>query len=206
MKVGGIILAGGRSRRMGVAKAMLPFGPETLLQRVARLVGEAVSPIVVVAATGQELPVLDAHVLVVRDRLPGHGPLEGIAAGWRALTNVEAAYVSACDTPLVKPQFICRIIELLDSDHQATVPVIDEFPQPLTGVYRSSAFQQVDQMLAAGQLRLMDWLPQLSVRWLDAKELIDVDPELESLRNLNSPHDYQAALAAAGFADENQFC
>ena len=62
MTTGGIVLCGGRSERMGRPKVMLPFGPETMLQRVVRLVGAVGGPVVAVAAAGQELPELDAAI------------------------------------------------------------------------------------------------------------------------------------------------
>ena len=65
-RAGGIVLCGGKSSRMGTSKALLPFGPETMLQRVIRLLGELVSPIVAVAAAGQALPELPPG----RDRHP----------------------------------------------------------------------------------------------------------------------------------------
>src|SRR3712207_5253303 len=75
---GGIVLCGGRSSRMGQAKAWLPFGPELMLQRVVRLLGQAVQPIVVVAAEGQDLPPLPPKTEVVRDAVSDRGPLEGL--------------------------------------------------------------------------------------------------------------------------------
>ncbi len=89
MKRGAIVLCGGQSTRMGSSKAMLPFGPERMLQRVVRLVGEAVprENIVVVAAEGQELPPLPGEIVVTRDRRPNRGPLEGLACGLAALAE-----------------------------------------------------------------------------------------------------------------------
>ena len=81
MRVGGIILCGGKSSRMGYSKAILPFGPELMLQRVVRLLSEVVSPIVVVAAPTQELPPFPSDVLIARDQREGRGPLEGLLAG-----------------------------------------------------------------------------------------------------------------------------
>src|SRR5262245_66661702 len=80
-RVGGIVVCGGHSRRMGRPKDWLPFGTELLLQRVVRTVGEAVEPIVVVAANDQELPPLPSCVEIARDRNRDRGPLEGLAAG-----------------------------------------------------------------------------------------------------------------------------
>src|SRR3954464_8854944 len=82
---GGIVVCGGRSTRMGSSKALLPFGPETMLQRVVRLLGTVVSPLVVVAAPEQALPELPASVSITRDEREGRGPLEGLRAGLKAL-------------------------------------------------------------------------------------------------------------------------
>src|SRR6184192_1290702 len=100
IRVGGIVLCGGRSSRMGRPKAWLPFGDELMLPRVARLLGEVVSPVVVVAALGQDVPPLPAGVEIVRDEREGRGPLEGLLAGLTALDGrADAAYLSSCDVP-----------------------------------------------------------------------------------------------------------
>ena len=102
MNRGGIILCGGRSSRMGTAKLALPFGPELMLQRIVRLLGEVCRPIVVVAAPEQSLPELPAGVIVAHDRREGRGPLEGLAAALAALPeSAEAAYATSCDVPLL---------------------------------------------------------------------------------------------------------
>ena len=91
---------------MGVPKATLPFGPETMLQRVVRLLGTVVSPIVVVAAREQSLPELPADVIITRDEREQRGPLEGLRAGLKALPDsVEIAYVTSCDVPLLVAGF-----------------------------------------------------------------------------------------------------
>src|SRR3954454_18916278 len=100
--LGGVVLCGGQSRRMGRPKAWLPFGGELMLPRIVRLLSEVVSPIAVVAAAEQKLPPLASDVLVVRDPISGRGPLEGLAAGLAHLpVDVTAAYVSSCDVPLL---------------------------------------------------------------------------------------------------------
>src|SRR5947207_9913868 len=107
MNVGGIVLCGGQSKRMGRPKAWLPFGGELMLPRVVRLLGEAAAPVVVVAAPGQEVPPLPPDVTVVRDEEKGRGPLQGLAAGLDALAGrAEAAYLSSCDVPFLRPAFV----------------------------------------------------------------------------------------------------
>ena len=109
--VGGIVLCGGSSNRMGRPKATLPFGPELMLPRVVRLLAEVVAPIVVVAAADQQLPDLPPDILVTRDERDGRGPLEGLRVGLTALaSHVDAAFATSCDVPLLAPEFVRRMI------------------------------------------------------------------------------------------------
>src|SRR5262245_54832974 len=104
--LGGVVLCGGQSQRMGRPKAWLPFGDETLLARVVRRVREVASPVVVVAAPDQDVPALARDVAIVRDPIAGLGPLQGIAAGLDALGDrVRAAFVSSTDVPFLEPAF-----------------------------------------------------------------------------------------------------
>ena len=149
MNAGGIVLCGGKSTRMGSPKALLSFGDETMLQRVVRLLAAVVSPIVVVAAGQQILPALPADVTVARDEQEGRGPLEGLRAGLKALpADVEAAYVTGCDVPLLVPAFARRMIDLLGDDDIAVMET-DGFPHPLSAVYRRTTLPDIEQLLAS---------------------------------------------------------
>jgi molybdopterin-guanine dinucleotide biosynthesis protein A len=197
MKVGGIILCGGQSRRMGRPKAWLPFGGEFLLPRVVRLLGEAVAPLVVVAAPDQELPPLPAGVVVVRDEEKGRGPLQGLAAGLKALEGrADAAYLSSCDVPFLRPAFVRRMIDLL-GEHALCVPRVGEYHHPLAAVYRLKVADAVARLLAANRLRPYFLTEVLPTRVVEAAELADVDPTFQTLRNLNMPVEYEAALREA---------
>src|ERR1700676_1502303 len=135
-QVGGIVLCGGQSSRMGRPKAWLPVAGEIMLPRVVRLLSEVVAPIVVVAAPDQEVPALPAGVVGVRDEERGRGPLQGLAAGLAALQGrAGAAYLSSCDVPFLRPAFVRRLIDLL-GDHAICVPRVGEHHHPLAAVYR----------------------------------------------------------------------
>jgi molybdenum cofactor guanylyltransferase len=200
MKMAGVILCGGRSARMGMPKAILPFGPETLLARVVRIVSTVAAPIVVVAAAGQDMADLHAEVRVVRDRHAGRGPLEGMLAGLSAVADESAAaFVTSCDVPLLVPAFVDRMASLL-GDCDVAVPFIDGFHHPLSAFYRPTVIPHVEALLAADRLRPVYLYDCVPTRLVTADELRDVDPTLASLRNVNRPEDYLAALAEAGFA------
>lgn len=194
MNVGGIVLCGGKSTRMGTAKAMLPFGPETMLQRVVRLLRTTVSPIVAVAARDQQLPALPADVIVTRDEREARGPLEGLRAGLKALpAPVEAAYVTSCDVPLLEPAFVAHMRDLLGED-DIVVMEIDGFTHPLSAVYRRSVLPHVESLLAEDRLRPVFLFDAVRTRRVSPDEMRAVDPELRTLRNLNTKEDYDAAL------------
>jgi molybdopterin-guanine dinucleotide biosynthesis protein A len=195
---GGIVLCGGRSTRMGVAKATLPFGPETMLQRVVRLLGSTVSPIVAVAAREQVLPALPHDVIVARDEREAKGPLEGLRAGLTALpVTVDAAYATSCDVPLLEPGFVERMLVLL-GDHDIAVMEIDGFTHPLSAVYRRAVLPQVESLLAQDRLRPVFLFDAVRTRRVSPAEMREVDPDLRTLRNLNTREDYEAALQDAG--------
>lgn len=196
---GGIILCGGKSSRMGWPKATLPFGPERMLQRVVRLLGAVVRPIVVVAAPQQELPPLPEEIQVVRDRREGRGPLEGLYAGLEALQDrADAAYATSCDVPLLVPPFVRMMIDRL-GDHQIAVPTDGEFHHPLAAVYRTGVLAEIVSLLAADRLRPVFLFQRVRTQRVPVDELRSVDPELQTLANLNEPADYLAAIQRAGF-------
>ena len=193
------MLCGGKSTRMGVPKATLPFGPETMLQRVVRLLGTVVSPIVVVAAREQLLPELHDDVVVTHDEREQRGPLEGLRAGLKALpSSVEFAYITSCDVPLLVPGFVKLMVELL-GDHDIAVMEIDGFPHPLSAVYRRATLPHVESLLEHDRLRPVFLFDAVRTRRVRPEEMISVDPELRTLRNLNTPEDYSAALIEAGY-------
>jgi molybdopterin-guanine dinucleotide biosynthesis protein A len=194
----GIVLCGGKSTRMGTSKALLPFGPETMLQRVVRLLGTVVSPIVAVAAPDQVLPDLPADIILARDEREGRGPLEGLRAGLNALPEgASAAYVTSCDVPLLVPAFVTRMLELADG-FDIAVMEIDGFAHPLSAVYRRTTLPDVEALLAQDRLRPAFLFERVRTRRVTPEEMRGVDPELQTLRNLNTREDYDAALASAG--------
>lgn len=188
---------------MGRPKHLLPFGSETLLERVVRYVGKVVSPVVVVAAKGQQLPALPAGVLIARDEVANRGPLAGLAAGLaRMKSHADAAFVAACDAPFLKPAFIRELLSLL-GEHDLAILREDSYYHPLAAVYRTSLEDPIRQLIAENRLRPYFLLEKCSANVIDVERLKEVDPALASLRNLNHPEDYEQALNEAGLSSGN---
>ena len=197
----GIVLAGGRSTRMGSPKAALEWHGSTLLRRITGIVGRAVDgPVVVVRAPGQTLPALPDGVEVVEDAREGRGPLQGLAAGLAAVRDrAPAAYASSTDVPLLHPRFVRRLLDALGDDADVVLPEIGGFPQPLAAVYRTELVDTVERLIAEDRMRPAFLFEACRVRRLGATDLLAdpalaaLDPDLESVLNLNEPGDYEAA-------------
>ena len=207
MKCAGIVLCGGESRRMGLPKATLPLGDELMLPRVLRLLGQVVDPLYAVAAPGQSLPDLPAGVRIARDEREGRGPLEAIHAGLEAIRaglegaadrQADAAYITSCDVPLLVPAFVERLLELLDT-HRIVVPVERKFHHPLAAVYRTDILPELEQLRAADRMRPVFLFDRVDTLRVPVDELRDVDPDLLTLVNVNTPQDYLTVSRRAGF-------
>jgi molybdopterin-guanine dinucleotide biosynthesis protein A len=189
--LGAVVLAGGRSSRMGSPKALLDWHGTPLLRRVSGVLARVADPVVVVHAPDQELPHLPGNVILVADRNPGRGPLEGIAAGLRALTGrAQAAFVSSTDVPFLHPRFVRGVAAALNG-HDAVLPATDGHNHPLAAVYRVSLLPVVEGLLAADRLRPFFVFEHAATRILGPEQLAVI----ESLRNVNTAAEYRAALA-----------
>ncbi|MFT7642966.1 MAG: molybdopterin-guanine dinucleotide biosynthesis protein A [Pirellulaceae bacterium] len=196
--IGGIVLCGGLSTRMGLAKSDLPFGAETLLQRVVRLLSQVVSPIVVVAAEGQNLPALPSDVIVARDQVAQRGPLAGLQAGMTALRpHATACYATSCDVPFLQAEFVRALIEML-ADHDIVVPQDGRFHHPLAAVYRLKLVDSIERLIAADRLRPVFLFDEANTLRVDVETLRQFDAELATLENLNHPEDYRRAMEKMG--------
>jgi molybdopterin-guanine dinucleotide biosynthesis protein A len=184
---------------MGRDKASLPVGDEAMLARTMRLVAEVVprEQVVLVAAAEQRLPSLPFEAAVVRDRAPDQGPLPAIVDGLAALpTQVTAAFVTACDSPLLEPALAERLFQLLSSDDDVVVPTDGEQLHLLLAVYRPRVADALRRQLAERISSLHGALGGSSLRVcrVPVEELRDVDAELRSFLNCNAWDDYEAAL------------
>lgn len=203
-QTGGVVLCGGHSSRMGQPKLSLPFGNEVLLQRVCRVLAEVVQPIVVVAASGQELPALPESMRVVQDEFDSLGPLAGIATGLAALQGeCQAAFVTSCDVPLLKPEFVKAILDRL-GDYDAAVPNDGNYDHVLAAAYRPKLASTARELLESGQRRPLRLIEAVRSIRIPIDDLRIVDPKLDSLRNANTPEEYRQILHLAGLsADES---
>src|SRR5580693_10001710 len=167
----GVVLAGGRSSRMGTPKAALEWHGSTLLGRTVRIVARATSgPVVVVRAVGQGLPELPEGTLVADDPHEGRGPVQGIAAGLAALAGrADVAFISSTDMPFLHPAFIRRVLRVLEESEGTDValPVARGYKQPLAAAYRVSLAEAAERLVKEDRLRPAFLFDECRVETLD---------------------------------------
>ncbi len=199
----GIVLAGGRSSRMGTPKAALEWHGSTLLRRTVGIISRVTDgPVVVVRAPGQPLPALPAEIEVVEDPREGLGPLQGLAAGLAAVAGrAEIAFACSTDLPFLHPAFVRRVLRAAADGADVGLPVARGFRQPLAAAYRTGLALVAERLVAQQRLRPAFLFEECTVTQLDEAALradpvlAALDPDLDSVLNINEPADYQAARA-----------
>jgi molybdenum cofactor guanylyltransferase len=199
-RTGAIVLAGGRSSRMGRPKAGLEWHGSTLLRRTVGVLARVVDgPVLVVAAPDQALPDLPATVQVVHDPVEGRGPLQGLATGLSAL-DADAAFVCSTDLPQLHPRFVAVVLRALTGTDVA-LPVVGGVRQPLAAAWSTALADVAASLLAEGRDRPAHLLERARVTALDDaalladRRLAAADPGLSSVDGVDTPEAYERARA-----------
>ena len=201
MRLGALILAGGRSVRMGRPKEFLPFGAETMLGRAARQLAAACQPVLVLARDAdQVLPTLPATCARLADERPDAGPLAGLAIGLRELQERhgfgadDALLLTGCDLPWLSAEAVHWLLQRLGAA-DLVMPQCGGTLHPLAAIYRLRTAAAVQSALATGAGTPRALLATCRAVVVDEPELRTFDPELRFLANINTPADHAAALS-----------
>lgn len=180
----GAVLAGGRSSRMGLDKALMPFGERTLLEHALELLRPHVAELLVI---GDPARYGALHDRVLPDDVPGKGPLGGIAT---ALDHARhgCVLVLGCDMPGVTTALLSALKEGLDSRYDAFVPACDGSIEPLVAAYHKRCLPVFAERLSHDRLKLSDALAQVRTRYVQICPGEDGWPT-DLFRNLNAPSD-----------------
>ena len=194
LPVTGLILSGGKSKRMGRPKAFLPYEGSTVIGHIVHEIKDLFNEVFIVANEVESFE--DLGVDVVKDILPHRGPLGGILSGLMASSN-HYAFVMACDMPLIDK----RLVRELVSRRQDNDVVVLSHPQgiePLFGVYSKNCIKPLEESLFAGNLSVQDFLSGLKAgiyEWMPERQDAEALPPFF---NINTPQDYSRVIARAG--------
>jgi molybdopterin-guanine dinucleotide biosynthesis protein A len=196
-----IILAGGQSRRMGRPKAAIRFGNSTILEQLIAELCSSFEDILIIAAPARSeafsiehlLRAVPSSVRLVRDRSAYQGAAVALARGLMAAAN-DVSFACSCDLPLLRAE-VARALYGMLNGYEAVIPVVGVKPQPLCAVYRRSAAACIERQVASGEYRLTRIIAALTAYRPSDLQLRHIDPGLHSFLNVNTPQDYNRALA-----------
>jgi molybdopterin-guanine dinucleotide biosynthesis protein A len=180
-KATAIIMAGGGSRRMGTDKSMLPIEGRPIIERTCQRLAACFEQVLISANESDKFAFLGFDV--VPDKVPGQGPLMGMASALEASAN-EINFVVACDIPHIELGYVRRILfEAVKNEADIIVPTTgDGGYEPLFAVYRKSALKAINEVLSSGGHKISDVFALCNVKKVDLGAC---------LANLNTMAEYE---------------
>lgn len=189
--VTGVLLAGGKSRRMGEDKRYLVVGEQTLLERGLAVLRSIFQEVLVVI--GQDSLPLKVAARVVRDLVPDCGSLGGLYTG---LTQATTPYifVVACDMPFLDPAVITQFTSRRASADIVIAKLAARL-HPMHALYSKGCLPVLEQMIRARQLKIQEMLSHASLHvcYVTDADLLIIDPSGRSFQNVNTPADLEVA-------------
>jgi molybdenum cofactor guanylyltransferase len=183
----GIILAGGLNSRMGGQnKARLPIQGGTILDRLIRILRDFFDPLLIV--TNQPRDYLDEGITLVTDLIELRSSLTGIYTGLFYSPRPHA-FITGCDMPFLKRELLELILKNLEDRWDVVIPVTAEGYQPLAAIYSRRCLEPIAAQLAGGKLKVTQFFPEVNIKKIPESSVREVDPELESFFNINTPAD-----------------
>ena len=181
----GVVLVGGKSKRFGRNKALEVFQGERLIDRQVRVLRSQFPEVLVISNE----PELYFHLgeTIVRDVIPGQGPLGGIYTGL-LFAHGESIFVTACDMPFLQPSVVGHMVKLA-ANYDVVIPETKNGLEPLHAVYSSGCLPHIKKMLNRRELQVIGFLPRVKVHRLRVEWLEQLDPHGFSFFNINTPED-----------------
>jgi len=186
MSVTGIILAGGKSARLGRDKAMLPINGNSFIGHIADQLRLIADEIIVVSNQPEKYALPNTRE--VQDIFPGKGPLAGIHAGLTAASN-EYSFVMACDMPSFHPRAVAFLFSQ-STGYDVTVPQIGQYLEPLFAVYHKNALPLITDALSQGIYKVTDFYPKAKINYVTEEHFLRECSFEECFFNVNTPDDY----------------
>jgi molybdopterin-guanine dinucleotide biosynthesis protein A len=202
LDISSIILAGGKSTRLGHDKVLEKFGNTSLLEQVISRLDSLSKEIIIVTAKERTFTHLASRpkVKVVSDIFPGQGSLGGIYTG---LVKSDSFYnlVVAADMPFLNVPLLRNMIKIADG-FDFVLPRVNGLFEPLHAIYSRNCIQPIEHILNEGKKVIIELLNYVKVRYIEADEVDKFDPQHLSFFNINTREELELARKIAAGAAE----
>lgn len=189
----GVILAGGRSRRMGTDKALLDIAGRSMIDRVVQEMARLFDNIMLVSGKRDEYLYLGLQI--IGDIYPGCGPLGGIHAGLKA-ASTPYIFVVGCDMPFVRAELMACLLPHA-RDHDVVIPREGDYLEPLLAIYGKGCLAPVEHMLQKKRCKITGFYEQVRVKYIDRKDMERCAGSDKCFINVNTPDELAAARRVA---------
>lgn len=200
MNIGCGILAGGKSSRMGIDKALLELNGKKFIEQISEELAWFEEKII---AHGNNRELSDTNWTVISDIYPNHGPIGGIHAVL-SVCKSDALFITTCDMPLIQSSLVHKLCDIMCESEKVSKAVDavtsvgikydaviaveeDGKVHPLCGIYRKSALPILEEQILSGRNKMMAVLEKLNVKYVT----IDSSIGAQQLLNINTPQDYE---------------
>ncbi|MBI4811512.1 MAG: molybdenum cofactor guanylyltransferase [Ignavibacteriales bacterium] len=185
----GVILAGGRSSRMGQDKALLMYKDKPFIQHITETLKQVFEKVIIISDDTEAYKFL--NIPIYEDIYKNCGPLSGIHSTFINSTT-ENIFITSCDVPFINSVAVQYILDH-HSQGDATVFSIDQHIQPLFGVYNRSCFMKLENHLEQKQYSVLQFFNNIPTNVIQLKSSLAIDFS-ENLKNVNTPEDYRRLL------------
>jgi len=186
----GILLAGGRSRRMGGGnKALLPIGGRSIVERVSDVLREIFPRTIVVTDSPEDFEFLGFPMF--GDLIPGRGSLGGLYTGLK-LCDRDYGFLVACDMPFLNREVISYMLQRAQ-DYDVVIPKVSGLLEPLHAIYSRRCLPYIEELLVEEDLRILHLFQEVTTLEIPEDDLKVFDPRLLFIMNVNTPDDLRKA-------------
>jgi molybdopterin-guanine dinucleotide biosynthesis protein A len=186
-----LILAGGENKRFPVIKGFLEVDGKRVIESNIELLSKIFDR-VIISANDPEL-YFHLGATMVGDVVEYRGPMTGILSAL-TIPEVSEIFVTACDMPFINTMLIKYIVDKWEKEYDAVIPIFDDKPQPLLGIYSKRIAKSMEQSIKNGDRSLREFLRGINVLYIKEEEVRNIDPEGRSFININTIEDFQKEI------------
>ena len=184
MQITGIILAGGKSKRMGTDKASIKLNKKTLLENSVELLRPFCETILI-SSNNSEHKITETKT--VPDEIADCGPIGGVYSCLKE-SKTDWNFVISVDSALVKLQFVKHLISEIE-DFDAVVPIHSKGKEPLIALYNKNCLFEIEKIIRSGDFKMLNLLNSINTKWVDSQNWVEKYPKL--FHNINRPEDLE---------------
>jgi len=186
-----LIVAGGENKRFPVIKGFLEVDGKRIIESTIELLSKIFDR-VIISANDPEL-YFYLSVPMIGDIIEYRGPMTGILSVL-TIPEVSEIFVTACDMPFINAMLIKYIVDKWEKEYDALIPIFDDKPQPLLGIYSKRIAKSMEQSIKNGERSLREFLRGINVLYIKEEEVRNIDPEGRSFININTIEDFQKEI------------